>query len=112
MAQKIFGWILLVTGILLIGLGIFNSAQIFTAKQEPPAIFAIVEKEAVSQKGGTLDIQAQMEKMIGEQLKGFLPANTIPKLLNLISWSIFMGILVFAGGQISSIGIRLLLKKT
>lgn len=108
--EKIFGWILLVIGILIIVWGIFNSFNIFTAKQEPPGVFAIAEKGTAPQKGGTLDLQAQMEKMIGEQLKGILPLDSLPKLLNLIAWAIFMSILVFAGGQISGIGIKLIKK--
>jgi hypothetical protein len=109
--EKIFGWLLLITGILIIIWGILNSYNIFTAKQEPPPVFKMSEKEAtLPQKGKTQDLQAQMEKMIGEQLKGILPLETLPKLLNLISWSIFMGILFFAGGQVAGIGIKLLKK--
>jgi len=108
--EKIFGWLLLIAGILIIVWGIFNSFNIFTAKQEPPAVFKLVEEKTLPQKEKTQDLQVQMEKMIGEQLKGMLPADFLPKFLNLISWSIFMGILVFAGGQISGIGIKLLKK--
>jgi len=108
--EKIFGWLLLIAGILIIVWGIFNSFNIFTAKQEPPTVFKLVEEKTLPQKEKTQDLQVQMEKMIGEQLKGMLPADFLPKFLNLISWSIFMGILVFAGGQISGIGIKLLKK--
>ncbi len=78
--EKIFGWILLAAGIFIIVWGIFNSFNIFTTKQEPPAVFStVVEEITASKSGSVLDIQAQMEKMIGEQLKGILPVETLPK---------------------------------
>ena len=49
-----------------------------------------------------------------EQLKEMIPIsdlfNDFPKFFNLISWSIFIGILIFAGGKISSLGIKLVKK--
>jgi hypothetical protein len=109
--EKIFGWILLAAGIFIIAWGVFNSFNIFTAKQQPPAVFSMIAEEtAVSKDISILDLQAQMEKMIGEQLKGILPVDSISNLLNLIAWSVFMGILFFAAGQISGIGIKLIKK--
>jgi len=52
----------------------------------------------------------EVEEMIGEQLKGMLPVDFIPKLLNLLAWSMMAGILIFAGGKISSLGIGLIKK--
>lgn len=107
--RKIFGWFLLLAGIIIIFWALYSSYNIFTAKTTAPEIFKTAEKEEVlSQKEGILDIQAQMEEMIGEQLKGILPVDSIPKLLNLIAWSIFAGILIFGGAQISSLGIKLI----
>jgi len=49
-----------------------------------------------------------------EQLREMIPVEelveNIPRLLNLLSWSIFAGILIFAGAQISSIGVKLIKK--
>ena len=108
--EKIFGWILLVIGIFIIAWGVFNSFNIFTAKQQPPAVFSMVPAETASKDISLLDIQAQIEKMVGEQLKGILPVDSISDIFNLIAWSIFMGILFFASGQISGIGIKLIKK--
>ena len=49
-------------------------------------------------------IQEQIEK----QLEKLLPKDTLPKLLNLVAWSILAGILIFGGSQISNIGIKLI----
>lgn len=108
-ATKIFGWVLLLVGLAIIGWALYSSYNIFTGEVPPSEIFKVAEK--VLPKGnGTLDIQAQMQAMLQEQLKGFLPADTVPKMLNLIIWSMLAGILIFGGSQISSLGIKLIKK--
>ncbi|MDP2864406.1 MAG: hypothetical protein Q8N73_01980 [bacterium] len=110
-ARKVIGWLLLLIGLIIIFYGLFTSYNIFTGKSPGPAVFKMPEKEAVlPQQGKIQSLEGQMEEMIGEQLKGMLPVDFIPKLLNLISWSIMAGILIFAGTQISSLGIRLIKK--
>ncbi len=108
-SAKIFGWILLLAGLAIIVYPLYSSYSIFTAQKPAPEIFEIVEEESPQQGEG------QMEEMIEEQLKGvigkMLPADSIPKLLNLMSWSIFAGILIFGGSKISGLGIRLIRKR-
>lgn len=109
---KIFGWVLLIAGVLIIVWTLYSSYNIFTAKAQAPEFFKI-EKAVPAQnsKAGSQDIQAQMEKMIGEQLKGILPVDTLPQLLNLTVWSMLAFILITGGGQISSLGIKLIKKQ-
>jgi hypothetical protein len=112
---KIFGWVLLIAGILIIVWTLYASYNIFTGKAAVPEIFEMpLEAEAPVAKGGIpttqQEIQKELEKMIGEQLKGILPVATLPKLLNLIVWSMLAGILIFGDSQISSLGIKLLKK--
>jgi len=96
-----FGLILLVLGLIIIFYSLYSSFNIFTAKAAPPEIFK-AEPSAQGTVAGS--IQAQIE----EQLKGMLPVDSVPTLLNLISWSIFAGILIFAGAQIAGLGIKLI----
>jgi hypothetical protein len=49
--------------------------------------------------------------MISEQLKGMLPINMVPKILNLFIWSMLAGIFIFGGTQVSSLGIKLIKEK-
>lgn len=105
---KIIGWILLMVGIGVMGWTLFNSYNIFTGKAQPPEFFKTPKEEMVTQKVGIQDIQAQLEKMIAEQLKGILPVDTLPKLLNLTVWSMLAFILIFGGSQISGLGIKLI----
>ena len=87
---------------------LMSSYNIFTAKAELPEFFPSPKEEIAIKKEAGQDIQAQMQQMIGEQLKEFLPADTIAKLFNLAVWSMLAFILIFGGSQISGLGIKLI----
>lgn len=113
MHKKIVGWVLLAAGVLAIAWGIWTSVQIFTAKTTAPEIFKKSTVENVSNTGKQSmsmedQMQQQMQNVISEQIGSLLPAESITGLLNLIAWSVFMTILIFAAGKIASIGIKLL----
>ena len=112
---KIIGWLVFLAGIILISWTLYSSYNIFTAKAFLPEFFtnqasygSAGEKEVSAQEGDAQDAQAQLQKMIGEQLKGFLPEDAMTKILNLTVWSILAFILIFGGTQISGLGIKLL----
>ncbi|PIZ87329.1 MAG: hypothetical protein COX92_01515 [Candidatus Nealsonbacteria bacterium CG_4_10_14_0_2_um_filter_40_15] len=114
-SSQIIGWLVFFAGILLISWTLYSSYNIFTAKAVLPEFFtnqasygSAGEEEVSAQTGNTQDAQAQLQKMIGDQLKGFLPANSITKILNLTVWSILAFILIFGGTQISGLGIKLI----
>jgi hypothetical protein len=96
MATKIFGWALLLAGALIIIWTLYSSYNIFIGEAAMPEIFEMGKEETLSQ--------------IGEQLQGFLPIDTIPKMLNLTVWAMLAGILIFGGAQISNLGIKLIKK--
>lgn len=106
--RKIFGWFLLLAGAIIIFWSLYSSYNIFTAKVEIPEIFKMAESTLPQKE--VQDLEAQMQEMIGEQLKGIIPAGSIVTFFNLIAWSIFAGILIFGGAQISSLGIKLIKK--
>ena len=107
---KIVGWIIFLAGIAIVGWTLMSSYNIFTGEVAAPEIFKVAEKEVLPKEEGILDIQAQLQTMIGEQLKGILPSDSITKLLNLVVWSMLAGLLIFGGSQISSLGIKLIKK--
>jgi len=113
---KIVGWVLLTAGVLMIVWTLYASYNIFTGKAVIPEIFQLAaeESQAPAAQGkiptSPTDIQEEMGKMIKEQLQGFLPTDTLPKLLNLTVWSVLAFILIFGGTQLSSLGIKLLRK--
>lgn len=107
--SKIFGWILLLAGVALIGWTLLYSYNIFTGKADAPQILKLEAKAGgapikLELPAGEMDIQS----LIQDQLKGILPTNSVPTLLNLIISSVLAGILIFGGSQISSLGIRLI----
>lgn len=111
---KISGWVLLLLGLAIIGYSLYSSYNIFTAKESAPEVFKVKPIEISVPESAVRDLQAQMEEVLEKQLQDMLgqmlPTGSIPKLLNLISWSIFASILIFAGSKIAGLGIRLIRK--
>lgn len=109
--EKIIGWVLLFLGMAIIFYSLYSSFNIFTGAKEAPEIFKMNEKETILFKEvDSLNVQGQMERLIEKQLTGLLPADFMPKILNLIVWSMIAGILIFGGAQISGLGIKLIKK--
>jgi hypothetical protein len=107
--RKLVGYSLLIIGLFLVFWTVYSSYNIFTAKAEVPELFEMPQPE---EKESPKDPQGQMEEvmgqMIAEQLKGLLPSDFLVKLFNLIAWSIFATFAVFAGTQVSGLGIKLI----
>lgn len=112
--KKILGWVLLLAGLVIIFTSLYFSYRFFTSEAKAPEIFKLEQKtESLSEQSKTIPtspeaLQKEMQKMIEQQLKEIIPPEFLSKLLNLISWSIFAGILIFGGSRISGIGIRLI----
>lgn len=112
-SKNIVAWVLLIGGVILIIWTLVSSYNIFTGKSEIPEIFEMQSDLSLSSTTGSgqgADIQAQMQKLLQEQLKGLMPTDALPKILNLSVWSILAFILIFGGTQISGIGIKLMNK--
>lgn len=99
--KEILGSILLIVGLGIIIWGLYSSYNIFTGKAEPPVIFEVSPLQ-------TQGSSSQIGSLLQEQLKGLIPIDFAPKILNLVAWSIFMGILIWGGSQISGLGIKLM----
>ncbi|MBU4351037.1 hypothetical protein KKD19_06250 [Patescibacteria group bacterium] len=104
---KTLGLLLLILGLAVIFYAIFYSYQIFTGKMPVPEIFEFATVKA-NTNSNIFDLDAQFEKIIGSQLQQMIPSGSIAKVFNLVSWSIFASILIFAGSQIANLGIKLL----
>ncbi|MBU4274853.1 hypothetical protein KKE19_03500 [Patescibacteria group bacterium] len=107
MVNKLLGYILLLVGLVIIFSTLFGSYKVFTGGISVPELFT-VPKEGIPSGGKAQDIQAQLEETIRKQIGDMLPADSVPKLLNLIAWSILAGILILGGGKIAGIGVRLI----
>ena len=137
-SNKIIGYLLLAVGLVIIFWSIYASYNIFTAKKEAPKVFSynsegvidLDSKDENVENTGAINIdkskltdpnylksleaeqKAQVESVIKDQISGqlkeIIPEEFILKLLNLSSWSLFVFILIFAGGKISGLGIKLM----
>lgn len=109
--KKLTGWVLLLAGVAIILWGLYSSYNIFTAKVLAPEIFESKKHSTVLEEDRTGGIDEQIiQEMIGEELKGIFPPDALSQLLNLVSWSIFAGILIFGGSQLAALGIKLIKK--
>lgn len=105
--KKILSYIILFAGIAIILWSIYTSYNIFTGKATAPEIFKTEKKVELTQKNKSQTPEDLINQALGEQLRGILPQGSIATLLNLISWSLFVCILIFAGSKIASLGISL-----
>lgn len=109
MVNKIIGYALLIAGLLLIIFTLYQSYNIFMVGVSPPLVFKIQVSVQPSKTGDVGDLQKQLNKEISKQINQIIPADTLPKILNLLSWSILAGIFIFSGGQISNLGIKMII---
>ncbi|MDP4007203.1 MAG: hypothetical protein Q8P55_01220 [bacterium] len=108
--NKIIGFILLAAGVLTIAATLFFSWQIFTGVTPAPELFSTPQERVADSSlpvGSLQDLQNQLPDLLGQQLQGLLPADTIPQMLNLAAWSMFAGLLLLGGSLIAGIGIKL-----
>ena len=107
--NKIIGYILLICGLVIIGFTLFESYNIFNGKVSVPLVFKIQTSEQKASSNNSFDLQKQLDEAIKKQLTEVLPPETFSKILNMLSWSMFSGILIFGGSQIAGLGIRMIL---
>lgn len=104
-AKSITGGVVVLAGLTIIGFTLWHSYLIFTGQNTPPQLFEVTER-ADAQRGSGLE--EQIGSVIENQINSVLPSDAVPRLLNLAAWSLFAGVAVFAGSQVSSLGIKLL----
>ena len=76
-----------------------------------PELFVTSQENTVESSfspGSLEDLQNQLPDLLGQQLKGLLPVNIIPQMLNLAVWSMFAGLLLLGGSLVAGIGVKLL----
>ncbi|MFA5387595.1 MAG: hypothetical protein WCX23_03145 [Candidatus Paceibacterota bacterium] len=122
---KLSAWLILAAGLSLIGWTVFSSYDFFMGKKDFPQVFKPAEQGevkkvqqnqeiAVLPKDSTeaqIFLQNQAEKIAMENISNIFPEETIFQFINMASWTAFATFLIFAGGQISGLGIKLLTSK-
>jgi len=111
---KLTGYILLIAGLAIISFSIYLTINVFTGKANPPEIFKVEKKVDVNVQENSIkandlqEIQKELQKMLESGAKEIIPMEPIMKLLNLITFSVFTSVLIFAGAQVSGLGIKLI----
>ena len=101
---KILGYVLLVAGLLLIILPLFQTYQIFTGNAMPPQVFKMPETKIPDKNTNQFDVQQQMQNA----MLNILPVELFNNVLNLSSWLMLMFILMLGGKLLAGIGIQLI----
>ncbi len=101
--NKILGYVLLLAGILLIVMPLWQSYNIFTGKAMPAQIFMRPLTLQVNQNVGAMDIPGQIQNALIK----VLPIDLINNTLNLAAWLLLMWVLIYGGGKIAGIGVKL-----
>ena len=102
--NKIIGYILLLIGVLLIALPLWQTYNIFTGKAMPTQVFTKPVALQVDEKASPLDIPKQIQNA----LIRVIPIDFIDNTLNLTAWLILMWILIYGGGKVADIGVKML----
>lgn len=110
MVNKILGYFLIIVGVVIISSICWQSYNIFNNKAEVPQVFKqqiVVTKANQNNNLLGVDIQKEMQQAIGDQLGSMIPKDSITKIMNLICWSIFAGIMILAGSSVAGVGTKL-----
>lgn len=102
--NKIAGYVLLAIGLVMIILPIWHTYNIFTGKTAPAQVFTRPPSLTVEKNISALDIQGQLQNALIK----ILPIDFINNTLNLATWLALMWILIYGGGKIADIGVKLL----
>ena len=102
--NKIIGYVLLLAGVLLIVMPLWQTYNIFTGKAMPAQVFMRPVALTVNPNVSGLDIPGQIQNA----LIRVIPIDFIDNTLNLTTWLLLMWILIYGGGKIAEIGVKLL----
>ena len=102
--MKILGLVLLMLGLILICWTLYSSYSIFTGRGEAPEIFKAPEAKILAQPEETA------EEILKDQLTEtfFVDTNILPETANLLVWGFLAFILIFGGGQLAGLGIKMM----
>lgn len=105
--NKIIGYVLLIIGLAAILLTAYQSYNIFIGKTSAPLIFKTSLPQQTANNINPLNIQAQINETVRQQITQIISPDAITKALNLLSWSFLAGLFIMAGGAIAGIGVKL-----
>ena len=106
--SKIIGWLSFLTGIVIIGSTIYFTYNIFTGEAATPQIFNFESEPQELVEEEVSGIEAEIKKMLSEQLTNLIPLDSVTKFANLATWTVGAWILIFGGSKVAELGIKLI----
>ncbi len=119
---KIFGWVLLAAGLVLIAYSVKTSYSYFSGHSKFPPLVkdsAMPENNAAQSPVVNIDdaqavsamIQLQVQTSVNKAVGEMVPAGSVAELFNASIWTLFATMMIYAGAKISEIGAKLLSAK-
>jgi len=102
--NKTIGYILIIAGLLLIVLPLWQTYNIFTGNAMPAEVFKRPVSLEVNPNVSALDMQGQLQNALIK----ILPIDFINNTLNLITWLMLLWILIYGGGKLADVGIKMI----
>ena len=102
--NKTIGYVLLLIGVLLIALPLWQTYNIFTGKAMPAQVFTKPIALQVDEKASPLDIPKQIQNALIK----VIPIDFVDNTLNLGTWLFLMWILIYGGGKVADIGVKMI----
>jgi len=106
--SKIIGWLTFLAGIVIIGSTIYLTYNIFIGEAATPQIFEFEPNTQEPTQGEVSGIEAELGRMLSEQLTNLIPLDSVTKFANLATWTVGAWILIFGGSKVSELGIKLI----
>ena len=111
-SHSVIGYLLLTLGLLLIIFSLWQSYGIFTGQQQAPEVFklppASQSPSSNTSSPSAQDFQQQINAQISQQFTQLLPVRTVTQMFNMFIWLLLATLLIFGGGQMAGLGIKLL----
>ena len=102
--NKILGYVLLFAGVLLIVGSLWQTYNILTGTITAPQVFKKSVSLQANQQVSTTDVQGQMQNALIK----VLPIGAIDNSINIGIWLLLMWVLIYGGGKLADIGVKLL----
>ena len=106
--SKIIGWLTFLAGIVIIGTTIYFTYNIFTGVSATPQVFSFESEPVGEEEEEVSGIEAELKKMLSEQLTNLIPLDSVTMFANLAAWTVGAWLLIFGGSKVSELGIKLI----
>lgn len=103
-SNKTIGYVLLFIGLLLIIVPLWQTYNILSGASTPAQVFKKPVTLKVNENVSPADIPGQVQNALIK----VMPIDLINNSLNLGTWLLLMWVLIFGGGKIADIGVKLL----